>query len=260
MNTEKLKQTIEESEELMIKDLEGFVKIPGISGERHRVKEALDYILHLAKEMGFDTAIKADGRVGVVSMGEGAETVGILTHVDVVPPGELSSWHSDPFTLTRLDGKLYGRGTLDDKGPIIACLYAMKAVKDCGQPLHKKVQMIMGTQEETEWDDMEAYVRENPLPDYGFTPDGEFPVCNIEKGDMDLLLRFAADHGGAEDGWYLTGLQAGTANNIVPDRCTAVLTEYRKGEKICEKTVEAVGKSVHSCQPERGENALFIMA
>lgn len=260
MNTEKLKQTIEIKKEAMIADLAGFIQIPSISGDSDQVKRGLEYILGLAEEMGFDTDIKADGRVGVISMGEGTETIGILTHVDVVPPGELSAWNSDPFTLTEFEGRLYGRGTIDDKGPIIACLYAMKAVKDCGHQMHKKVQLLIGTQEEIQWSDMEAYVRENPLPDYGFTPDGEFPICNIEKGDMDLLLHFPLRENVSEDGWYLTDLQAGTANNIVPEYCKAVLTEYRNGERIHEKTVEAIGKSVHSCQPEKGENAVFIMA
>ena len=270
MQTEELKTYIKVHQEAMISDLAAFVEIPSISEDKSQVRRALDYILNLAAEMGFETHKAADGRVGVISMGEGDETVGILSHVDVVPPGELSVWDSDPFTMTLRDGRLYGRGTLDDKGAIIASLYAMKAVKDSGQTLHKKVQLIMGTQEEVEWSDMAAYVKENPLPDYGFTPDGEFPLCNIEKGGIDLLLRFPLAYERLEqgeacnadlpkDGWHLTGLQAGTVSNAVPGSCRAVLTEYRDGKPAGERVIETAGKSVHSCQPEKGENALFIM-
>lgn len=118
----------------------------------------------------------------------------------------------------------------------------------------------MGTQEEVEWTDMEDYVKSYPLPDYGFTPDGEFPVCNIEKGSMDIVMSFPCEQNFEEDGWYLTSLNAGQATNAVPGKCTAKVSRVENGEVKEEKTLEAFGKSVHSCQPEKGENAVFSMA
>ena len=101
----------------------------------------------------------------MIEIGEGEETIGILSHVDVVPPENPQSWISPPFEMTERDGHLWGRGTMDDKGAIIVCLYAMKCLFESGEPLKKKVQMILGTQEEVEWSDMEAYVANVPLPD-----------------------------------------------------------------------------------------------
>ncbi len=245
----------------IIKDVCEFVKIESVSDDPAKVNEALEYILSLARSFGFHASALLDGQVGVVEIGAGNEVLGILSHVDVVGPGDVDQWRSKPFEPVVREGKIYGRGTLDDKGPIIACLYAMKAVCELGLPLEKKVQLILGTQEEVEWNDMNAYVREFPLPDYGFTPDGEFPICNIEKGILDITLSFPVNmpDGIPEDGKYLTFIDAGTTSNVVPGTCTAEITEYING-KAKRTALKVQGKTVHSCQPEKGENAIFKMA
>ena len=260
MRIEEIKRYIEDNEKNIISDLKGLVDIPSISSDKTNVKKALDYVLQLAQRMGFGAKSVLDHQVGVIEIGEGDETIGILSHVDVVPPGNLQSWSSPPFDMKVEDGCLWGRGTLDDKGAIIVCLYAMKCVLGSGQALQKKIQMILGTQEEVEWSDMEGYVANYPLPDYGFTPDGEFPLCNIEKGCMDVELRFACECEGYENGWYLTCLHAGQAANSVPDSCTCQMERYRDGIAVERKTLTTGGKAVHSCQPEKGENAIFHMA
>ena len=260
MRIEEIKRYIEDNEKNIISDLKGLVDIPSISSDKTNVKKALDYVLQLAQRMGFEAKSVLDHQVGVIEIGEGDETIGILSHVDVVPPGNLQSWSSSPFDMKVEDGCLWGRGTLDDKGAIIVCLYAMKCVLGSGQALQKKIQMILGTQEEVEWSDMEGYVANYPLPDYGFTPDGEFPLCNIEKGCMDVELRFACECEGYENGWYLTCLHAGQAANSVPDSCTCQMERYRDGIAVERKTLTTGGKAVHSCQPEKGENAIFHMA
>lgn len=235
----------------MQRDLEKFIAIPSVSSDHKNVLKALHYILDLAKGYGFDAKSVLDGQVGIIEMGSGDETLGILTHVDVVPTGDLEDWDTDPFTAVIKDGRMYGRGTIDDKGMIIASLYAMRAVKDLGLPLKKKVQLIMGTQEEVEWVDMDAYVKEYSLPDYGFTPDGEYPICNIEKGTVDQTLEFDVKDESEPDGVYLKKLDIGIANNVVPGKARAVLSN---GEEVL-----AIGRSVHSCQPERGDNAIFVL-
>ena len=246
-----LHQYLEEHKEEMLKDLEDFVAIPSISSDLEKVGEALDFALNLAADMGFRTESCLDGQVGVIEIGEGDETLGILSHVDVVPAGELEDWDTDPYEAVIKDGRMYGRGTIDDKGMIIASLYAMKAAMEYGKPMHKKVQLILGTQEEAEWTDMDAYVANYPLPDYGFSPDGEYPICNVEKGVADFTLTFDVKDEACVEGTFVTKVECGVAKNAVPGKAIATLSN---GE-----TVTAVGKVVHSCQPERGVNALFVL-
>lgn len=248
---QKIRLFLEEHEKDMHDDLKAFIGIPSISSDHENVVRALHFILELAKTYGFEARSVLEEQVGIIEMGSGDETLGILTHVDVVPPGDMEDWDTDPFTAEIKDGKMYGRGTIDDKGMVIASLYAMRAVKELGLPLTKKVQLIMGTQEEVSWTDMDAYVKAYPLPDYGFTPDGEYPICNIEKGTVDQTMEFDITDTEEPEGLYLKGLDIGIANNVVPGKAKAQLSD---GSEIT-----AVGKAVHSCQPERGDNAMFIL-
>ncbi|MDD3169643.1 MAG: Sapep family Mn(2+)-dependent dipeptidase [Eubacteriales bacterium] len=245
----------------LIHDLSEFIKIESISNRPDKVNAALQFALNLAESFGFQSRAYLNGQVGVIEIGTGEEILGILSHVDVVEPGDPDKWNTNPFEPVIKEGRMYGRGTLDDKGALIACIYAMKAVSDLGEPFHKKVQLILGTQEEVKWTDMNAYVEEFRLPDYGFTPDGEFPVCNIEKGGADVTLAFPVEQPDDKvtDGRYLTYIEAGTAANVVPGTCIAEITEYRNGRSE-KKRIKVLGRSVHSCQPEKGDNAIFKMA
>ena len=133
---------------------------------------------------------------------------------------------------------------------------AMEALVKLGIPLNKEIQLILGTREETHWTDMEAYVEKFPLPDYGFTPDGSFPICNVEKGGMDLELIIPLEKGKPQGKKaVLESVEAGKAVNVVPGECQAVL-KMPDGK---EKQLETKGRSVHSCQPEKGINALVEM-
>ncbi len=268
-----MRKILRRDREQMLADLAEFVKIPSVSADLPNVGHALHYILELGRSMGFEANSLLDGRVGVIQTGEGNETLGILAHVDVVAPGNDALWESPPFRPVIREGRMYGRGTLDDKGAIIASLYAMKAAREAGGPFKKKVQLILGTQEEVDWTDMREYVKAFPLPDYGFTPDGEFPLCNIEKGGLDLDLIFplgetenspssnvlVTEGPGTSkpeaEGLELLALEAGTAFNIVPGSCRAILSGPNGSQ-----TIEVSGKAVHSCQPEKGVNAIFLMA
>lgn len=235
------------------------IRIPSVSDDIDQVHRALDFVLRLGGELGFEARTCADGQVGVIewkASGSGiagssavnptavTETLGILCHVDVVPPGPLDEWKTDPFEPVIKEGRMYGRGTLDDKGMVIAALFAMKAASDIGQARggkpYKNVRLIIGTQEEVSWVDMDQYVKTEPLPDYGFTPDGEFPVQNIEKGIADYEFEFDAK--GCE-------ITAGTAINSIPSKASVKLP----GGEI----FEAVGKTCHSSEPDRGDNAFF---
>ncbi|WP_312654039.1 Sapep family Mn(2+)-dependent dipeptidase [Aminipila sp.] len=258
MYNEKIIQYIDYMQPDMLEALAGFIKIPSISADKQQVTEALTYALNLGRDLGFEAHSYLDNQVGVIEIGHGDETLGILSHVDVVAPGDMKKWNTPPFQAVIKNEKIFGRGAIDDKGAIIASLYAMKAVLNLGFPLCKKIQLILGTQEEVEWTDMDAYVKQFPLPDYGFTPDGEFPLCNIEKGCMDITIEFPLGCI-SKDAGSLVSISAGTAANIVPGLCTAEIMENTDGVLVpC--THKALGRAVHSCQPEKGQNAIFNMA
>ncbi len=234
----------------MIFDLSSLIEIPSVTEDRPEVLRALNYSLDCGERLGFDSKTYLGGEVGVIEAGQGDEVVGILAHVDVVSAGDIDKWRTPPFIPVLEEEILYGRGALDDKGPVVASLYAMKAVADLGARLNrqmkKKIQLILGTREETEWTDMNAYVTKYPLPDYGFTPDGEFPICNIEKGVATLEMVLPQHLDG-----LISKFEGGTASNVVPGKCECVV----KGENI---TID--GKAVHASQPEKGKNAIMGMA
>ncbi|MDY3238832.1 MAG: Sapep family Mn(2+)-dependent dipeptidase [Anaerovoracaceae bacterium] len=234
-----------------LEDLKGLIQIPSVSTDKEQVENALDYFLGSAEKLGLHAEKLLDGQIGIVEMGEGAETVGILVHLDVVDIGDAGHWTVAPFDLTVKDGRVYGRGVLDDKGPAMAALYAMKAVKDCGRPLRKKVRMVIGTQEEVEWTDMNAYVEKYTLPDYSFTPDGYFPIGNVEKGYYDIGIRFPYGDEATSALPTIRSIDAGVASNVVPESCTIILSN---GE-----TVKTQGQAAHSCLPDKGINAVFLM-
>ena len=251
-----IERFIEDNRDLMVSRCKELVAIPSMTEDREQVSLALDYVLDLGLRMGLKTKSLLNGEIGLVEAGEGEEILGVLAHVDVVDPGDESKWVSPPFEPEVREGKLYGRGTLDDKGAVIAVMTAMEALVKLGIPLNKEIQLILGTREETHWTDMEAYVEKFPLPDYGFTPDGSFPICNVEKGGMDLELIIPLEKGKPQGKKaVLESVEAGKAVNVVPGECQAVL-KMPDGK---EKQLETKGRSVHSCQPEKGINALVEM-
>ena len=241
--------------EEMIADLAELVAIPSITDDREAVGRALDWIMEKAESFGLTARKVCDGQIGEVEIGEGDEVLGVLVHTDVVHPGIEKNWDSDPFTLTRREGVLYGRGTEDDKAPIVSVLYAMKDVLDERRPFKKKIRMIIGTKEETDWEDIYRYVKEMSLPDYGFTPDGAFPIGNIEKGIYEL--NFFVPYQPGEEGWYLTAVESGTLDNTVPGRATARMTRYEAGRPVDTRELTAMGKGFHSGEPEKGDNAIY---
>lgn len=228
----------------LLDDLAALVAIPSVSSDFPACQKALRFVLSRAREMGMRTGETAQGDAGWAEIGEGDVTLGILAHVDVVDIGDRAKWHSDPFTLTERDGGLYGRGVEDDKGPVLQCLYAMNALLEEGVPLRKRIRLIVGTSEETVWTDMEHYKAQFGVPDYGFSPDANFPVYNAEKGCADVRLYFAADG--------IAALSAGEATNTVPSFARVRLTDGT------ERT--ATGVSVHSSVPEKGDNAIVRLA
>lgn len=195
-----------------------------------------EYVLELAKSFGM-RAEDVPGKYAYIEIGEGPRLIGILSHLDVVPAGD--GWTQDPFGGEIVDGKIYGRGTTDDKGPTIAVLYAMKALKEKAA-LPARIRLILGqTEENGEWRDIEAYTDAEEIPECGFTPDGDFPAIQNELGAM--VFRVQMPQSG-----FLQG-EGGTAPNMVP-ACARVKTEFG--------TYEASGKSCHGCAPWLGLNGI----
>ena len=229
----------------ILDDLSKLVSIKSRSVEREACEEALCFVLNRAEEIGFATRMGKYRDVGTVEFGEGDETLGILVHVDVVPEGDREKWNTDPFELVLKNGHLFGRGVVDDKGPVIASLYAMKYLKDSGVQTDKKIMLIVGTREEIVWEDMDHFKEEFQLPDYGFSPDGAFPIYNRENGYMDVELIFTEPLlKGDED------IRGGSATNSIPAEASA---------KINGELLKYKGKNAHSSVPEMGVNAIALM-
>lgn len=225
--------------------------------------ECLDYVLGLAGEMGAKT-LNCDYYAGHADFGEGDEVVGILGHLDVVPVSD-HGWIYPPFSGTVAGGRLYGRGAIDDKGPAICCLYVVKALMDSGFKPGRKIRLIFGCDEEMGSSCIAHYKTKIKMPDIGFTPDGEFPCLNGEKG----LFQPTVDFGRLPD--EVLDVRAGDRVNIVPDLCTAKLTpdadisalegtDYVTVERLPDCILlTAKGISCHGSTPEQGDNATWKM-
>lgn len=128
---------------------------------------------------------------GFVEFGEGKDLIGIVGHLDVVPAKE-EDWSFSPFIPTIHNNKIYGRGAIDDKGPVIASLYAMKAVmdyyKEKNLKFNKRIRLIVGLNEEKDWKCIEYYKKHEEIPIMGFSPDSDFPCIYAEKAVLSLLL------------------------------------------------------------------------
>ena len=206
------------------------------------VKACLDYTLQLASSFGLDT-YDCDGYAGHAELkGTGNEVVGILGHLDVVP-AKAEEWLYPPYAGEVHDGKLYGRGTMDDKGPMIACLYAVKALKQAGFAPSKTIRLIFGCDEESGMQCVEHYFTKMPYPTVSFSPDGDFPVINREKG----IYQFDVVCGKLPKGVTIT---AGERANVVPSLCKAT---------VAAKEYTTLGKSAHGSTPNEGINATHEM-
>ncbi|MBE5742320.1 MAG: M20 family metallopeptidase [Clostridiales bacterium] len=247
----------------LIKDsLKKLIQIPSVEDTPKEnmpfgqgVYDALQFTLNLAGSLGFETK-NYDNYIGEAIWGEGEE-MAILTHLDVVPVGKENDWIYPPFSGEEVDGKIYGRGTMDDKGPAVVCLYCMKALKDEGFVPNKKIKLIFGCNEESGWKCIDHYKKVAKMPDFGFSPDADFPVLYAEKGIMHVAFYFENEFG-------LTMIKGGERANVVCDKCEAIapLVEslaQNYGVKNEGETLVTFGKTAHGSTPEKGINAIHSM-
>ncbi len=216
--------------------------------------DCLGHFLALAQKLGFQTA-NYDNYIGEVIYGDGAKEFAVLCHLDVVPAGD--GWTKDPFGGVVEDGCIWGRGTVDDKGPAICCLYALKALKDRGFVPSRRIKLIVGCNEENGWGCIEHYKEVAHMPEEGFSPDADFPVIYAEKGILQLRLHFPLPRA------PFLHLEGGKQGNMVCDRCEATprsltVTKARElGLTIQGKKIVSLGKSAHGSTPDLGKNAIL---
>lgn len=275
-----LNESIDRLREDLIQSTCGILKIKSIEEEGKEgkpfgegVAKALDYALKVSQDLGFKT-VNLDGYAGYAEYGEGEDYVAVLGHLDVVPEGD--GWKYPPYAAGIHDGKIYARGSLDDKGPIMACLYGLKAIADCGIKTSKKIRVIFGTNEETGSKDMEHYMKHEKAPIAGFTPDAEYPIIFAEKG-LTVFSVVKELKNTTEDEISILDIRGGQRANIVPDYCEALikvvdlnalqatLTEFKTKHdydisleiKDSEVLVKSIGVSAHGSLPHKGKNAIM---
>lgn len=277
---EEINAYFEKEKENLLCDLEKLIKIPSVRGEAkeglpfgEEPKKALDKMLEIAAGYGFITN-NIDNYAGEIDLNDRETKLAILGHLDVVPEGE--GWSVPPYEMTQKDGKVYGRGTSDDKGPLICALYALKAIRDLGIELSYNARLIAGTSEETGSEDIAYYLTKRKMPPMTFTPDSSFPVTNVEKG------RFSKAFTGkvkATENKCVLSFDAGLVVNAVPSKAKAAVKGFSSDEikkladKVSEETgisfdvnengditeIFAEGISAHASLPENGNNALTAL-
>lgn len=279
MYQKKIEEFFEKNQEQMINDICRLIRIDSSKSEPLEGKPfgegpaaALAAVLNIAGQMGFQTR-DYDNYVGAVDLNSQPKQLDILAHLDVVPAGE--GWTvTQPFAPLIADGNLYGRGSADDKGPAVAALYALKAVRELHIPLRKNARLILGTDEECGSSDMKHYFQNEPEAPMAFSPDADFPVVNIEKGRFSNT--FAAHWAKDERLPHIISIEGGQKTNVIPGRANAVILGFTQeeaekyGAAARRKTgirfsaraqgdrvvLEAAGISGHASTPEDGNNPI----
>lgn len=278
----------EKRKEDLIRDLQGLLHIRSVLDQAAateeaplglEVRRALDFMLDIGRRDGFGA--KNVGNVsGHLEMGQGEGLIAALCHVDVVPEGD--GWTFDPFGGKVADGRIYARGAIDDKGPTMAAYYGLKILKELGLPVEKRLRLIIGTDEESEWRCVNHYFKNEEMPEMGFAPDADFPIIHAEKGiaDFDLLQESHYPH---QQGNTITliSFSSGRRYNMVPDHARAVLDIQSDHTELLQLyndftssqgctgsyyvdsgylIVELEGVSAHGMEPDNGKNAGLLLA
>ena len=266
---QKIDAFIAANKEQILEDIAALVAIDSVEGTPTEEapfgegpRAALDKTLELAAGMGLATR-NCENYIGYAELA-GADPekyLATICHVDVVPVG--NGWSQDPFKMQIRDGWMIGRGVADDKGPMVATLYALKFLKEEGVSLRYPIRAMVGDNEETHMNDVEYYLKNYPAPVFCFTPDAEFPVCNGEKGHFGAELVSPVCNGEIKE------FEGGVANNAVPDRASALVeTDITKLKNAPNITLEPEGngvrirgwgKSGHAAMPEGTVNAIGLI-
>ena len=272
----------------MIKDLGRLVEIYSVRGKSEdgapygvESRAVLTLAQSMLEERGLKVSVFEDMMI-TAELGPTPPLMGILAHLDIVEPGD--GWDTDPLKITIKDGNIYGRGVIDDKGPSVAAMYALFCVNELIPELSNGVQLILGSGEETGFDDVTQYLEKNTPPPNVFTPDAAYPVVNVEKGRFLSVFGAKWDKDTALP--RIVSITGGKTRNIVPNRCEAVIEGFslKDAEAFCKEysektgvmlavsegvmddvckdgedgdllTITTEGVSAHASRPELGNNA-----
>ncbi len=259
---------IRDYKEELLKDLDELIRIESVSSENpDKCVEALHWMLQKAESFGLITK-NIDNKAGHAQLGEGGKLCATLTHLDVVPAS--SGWDTNPFELTRKDGRLLGRGVADDKGSALITLYCLRILKEQGVEGKNTLRAIFGTDEEVGMTDVATYFAKEDMPDMSFTRDAEYGICRAEKGILQLEL--SCERGNAA---ILTELKGGTVVNAVADTAYAVINCNENDDHQLMRLADAKnaefdfmytpdgmkitckGKAAHACEANKGHNAIL---
>ena len=284
-NTEikgKIADWFEQHKDEMINDLEKLIAVRSVKSQEEcgapygvGSKEVLTLAASMLTERGFDVKT-FDDMIITAQMGPAPLKMGILSHLDVVAGGE--GWDTDPFKMVIKDGKIYGRGATDNKGPSVAAMYAMYCARDLCPELKSGFQILLGSGEESGCEDISRYLEsckqgKNIIAPNVFTPDAEYPIVNAEKGR--LAPYFNASFEKDLTLPRIISITGGNTINVVPNRAEAVVEGFTLDEvepyclEFSSKTdtaisavndgnrikISAIGKATHAARPELGNNA-----
>lgn len=267
---QRLRQNIDrfvaENETRIFEDIARLIAIDSVEAEEkpgmpfgEGPAKALQEALKIAQELGLD-AVNCENYIGYAQLGEGEDYLATITHLDVVPVGE--GWKEDPFTMREREGYIIGRGVMDDKGPSVLCLYALKYLKDHDIPLRYPVRALLGANEESGMRDVEYYLENYKAPLFCFSPDANFPLCNGEKGIYHgrMIAKVPMEN--------IVDIKGGTVANAVADKAEAWIraAQVQPAERVTVERVEdglwhltASGIGGHASLPEGTINAIGVL-
>lgn len=257
----------EENYDSIFKDIARLVEIDSVEGEPEEgapfgrgPAEALELGLKIAEELGLKS-YNCEGKIGYALLGDNTDRyISTITHLDIVPAGE--GWKASPFKMREQDGWIIGRGVMDDKGPSVLCLYALKYLKERNVQLKYPVRALLGANEETGMLDVEYYLANYPAPLFCFSPDANFPLCNGEKGIYHGQIISELPMGNIID------IEGGVASNVIPakahakvkaDRLESTADVYAAELEKGVWSLEARGIGSHASLPEGTKNAIGVM-
>lgn len=281
VNKELIIDYLKSNQENIVKDIASLVEIPSVRDESTvdinqpfgvEIRNAFDKLIQIAKDKNF-VVKDFDGYAIHIEYGEGEEVVGVLNHIDVVPIYTKELWKSEPFKVCEKDNYLYGRGVNDNKGPLVGILYALLFLRQLNEKPKRKIRLIVGGAEETTWECMEHYFSINEQPKFAFSPDGNFPIVNGEKGILYFNLKkeikedrlrnhnLVEIKSNKEDGFVCDKIEAIFKTNDKED-LIKLLVYYTEIEEIEEDKilVRYIGKRALSRNPHRSYNCAFNLA
>lgn len=267
----KIRNYIEKQESNMVSDLIELINIPSVLSEPleskpfgENINSALVWSLEQCKSIGMQTYLDPLGYYGYAEMGSGQEMIGLLVHVDVVPGGDEAMWQFSPFEGKLSMGKIYGRGAIDNKGPIISLLYAIRSLIDSNMTFNRRLRIIFGTDEETSWRGVSKYLELEELPTMGFTPDSMFPLVYAEKGLLQIRVKSKINTK------YEPIIKGGSSLNSIPENAVYIGPDVLKLERVLRKMgfdyesdgdeVIVIGRTAHASTPQLGVNAIVRLA